>query len=533
MKRTRELLMMLVAVAMMVTLFCVPVIAEEKDIYTCQLYSTVTDAGEVVSKMIINFGEGKEVSNVDVNTFKVHAIASTEAFRNANPVYNMSGDYEIDRQIEKVEVSGSQVIIYFNENEGATLSYLYGYDADTNTYNTVIGRNYPADLTYTVEQIQPLTLNTVDTDKSILSSDENYFGSYICDASQLINDETTQFKAVQDKINYQFHEGSNDTLIVWFHGNGEGDIASSGNNVAQMLANRGTVAWTTDNAQNIFGNAYVMAFQAPDSWYYAQRDNLLEIAYDEIQTVVEKYNIDPEKIIVSGCSAGGYMTTRMIIAYPNLFTAAMINCPALDVASDRGGTTPTDDELASIKDSKTAIWLMQADADTTVQTADCSVRLFEALTGVNVLADASGIQFTTIKQELYSDFTTYETDDGKYKISLYDTNENGQLEFAEDYNFDGINELVEYSNHWSWIYTLINNPKSADNTNIWQWAASYLQKDVKEDNLTTIPSKTETKTEDSTTMSPVQTGDKSLIAIYGLLFIIASGGFIVVKRKFN
>ncbi len=118
----------------------------------------------------------------------------------------MSGDYEIDRQIEKVE---------------ATLSYLYGYDADTNIYNTVIGRNYPADLIYTFEQIQSLTLNTVDTDKSILSSDKNYFGSYTCDASQLINDETTQFKAVQDKINYQFHEGINDTLIVWSHGNGE------------------------------------------------------------------------------------------------------------------------------------------------------------------------------------------------------------------------------------------------------------------------------------------------------------------------
>ena len=59
--------------------------------------------------------------------------------------------------------------------------------------------------------------------------------------------------------------------------------------------------------------------------------------------------------VFSGCSAGGYMTTRMLIAYPDLFAAAMINCPALDVADARGGETPTDAELASIKNSDTAI----------------------------------------------------------------------------------------------------------------------------------------------------------------------------------
>lgn len=39
--------------------------------------------------------------------------------------------------------------------------------------------------------------------------------------------------------------GMRDSLIVWFHGNGEGDYNGSQNNVAQLLANRGTVAWAT------------------------------------------------------------------------------------------------------------------------------------------------------------------------------------------------------------------------------------------------------------------------------------------------
>ena len=101
---------------------------------------------------------------------------------------------------------------------------------------------------------------------------------------------------MENGINYQYYDAGNaDSLIVWFHGNGEGDYNGSQNNVAQLLANRGTVAWATDEAQDIFGNAHVMAFQAPDTWYYAQKDGLLEKAYNEIQEVVAKKGINPKK----------------------------------------------------------------------------------------------------------------------------------------------------------------------------------------------------------------------------------------------
>ncbi len=36
-----------------------------------------------------------------------------------------------------------------------------------------------------------------------------------------------------------------------------------------------------------FGGAHVMAFQAPDTWYYAQNDGLLEKAYNEINEVIK------------------------------------------------------------------------------------------------------------------------------------------------------------------------------------------------------------------------------------------------------
>ena len=45
-----------------------------------------------------------------------------------------------------------------------------------------------------------------------------------------------------------------------------------------------------------------MSFQAPDTWYYAQKDGLLEKAYNEIQDVISKKGIDPKKEYDSGSS---------------------------------------------------------------------------------------------------------------------------------------------------------------------------------------------------------------------------------------
>ncbi|WP_239406515.1 prolyl oligopeptidase family serine peptidase, partial [Erysipelatoclostridium sp. An15] len=282
---------------------------EAKDIYPVELHTEVTDAGQVVSKMVIDYGSSYKVSGVTKDTFIVHAKASTEAIREGTDL--TAGDYDIDRKIVKVETDGQYVTVYFDMSEGATLSYLSA------------GRNYPADLTYTVIQNSPITLTAADG----RVIDDMYSAIYTADTSNMIDKETSKFQSiiVDGGINYQYYDAQEgDSLIVWFHGNGEGDYNNSQNNVAQMLGNRGTVAWATDEAQDIFGGADVMAFQAPDTWYYAQRDGLLEKAYNEIQEIIKTKGIDPDKVYVSGCSAGGYMTTRMLIAYPDLFKAAMI-----------------------------------------------------------------------------------------------------------------------------------------------------------------------------------------------------------------
>ena len=461
MKIMKKAFAMFVAVFTLLATLCMVPVSAATTV-AAQLYGRIEDNGQAIYKMVLDYGNVK-VSGVDKDTYTVHAKTTTEGKRPADE--KAYGDYD--------------------QNTPVKVSAMDGTDLGEDTF------------------------------------------VYSC-TNTVVDEEAVKFTSVkvENGINYQYYDAGNaDSLIVWFHGNGEGDYNGSQNNVAQLLANRGTVAWATDEAQDIFGNAHVMAFQAPDTWYYAQKDGLLEKAYNEIQEVVAKKGINPKKVYVSGCSAGGYMTTRMLIKYPNLFKAAMINCPALDVATKRGGETPTDEELASLKNSPTAIWLVQGATDGTVNTEDCSKRIFKALT------DGQEVVESRHEQELDSDFTTTETKDGKYKISLYDTTEAGKLQFGEDFDQDGVKTLVEFSNHWSWIYTLNNNPESADGTSIWKWAANYnvadtsAKTDDKKDGTQTPSQPTADKKSQS-----VKTGDNAVISSYAIMMLLAAGAYTTIKK---
>lgn len=509
MKIMKKFMAIAIVAAMALVTYVVPVAADGPSNVTAQLYARVEDNGQAIYKVVLDYKNVK-VSGVDKDTYTVHVKATTQGKRPDDET--AYGDYDKDRQIVKVVENGTTVELYLHENDGAagTLSYL-----------ATGARNIPSDITYTIAQNKEVQLSAMDgTD---LGKENN--ANITCDNS-IIDEETSAFKSVkvENGINYQFHKGTNDTLIVWFHGNGEGDYiyngVANGNNVAQMLANRGTVAWTTDEAKAVFGDATVMAFQAPDTWYYAQKDKLLEKAYNEIQDVIKANGINAEKVYVSGCSAGGYMTTRMIIAYPELFKAAMINCPALDVADKRGGETPTDEELASIKKSKTAIWLVQGETDSSVATEECSKRMF------GILTEGQKLTSTRVDQNIQSGFTTQETADGKYKLSLYDTTDEGKLKFAEDFDQDGVLDYTEFSNHWSWVYTLRNNPKDASGTHIWQWAANYKAKADEKP----VETPTEKPVDANKTSTSVKTGDDSAIAVMASIMMLSAGAYATIKK---
>lgn len=438
--------------------------------------ATVTDAGQYVTQMTISF-QGNTPDPIDKDAFQVY-MTSTVDYGEAKGQPYAYYDATVPLTIERIENDGSDLVtFYFKADQAPTLTW------------TAEGRNYPAIIELSLSQTKPITVTTPEGDKLELTSAAYITDPAVTSYKELIDPEVMLFEGVQDEINYQFHKGTNDKLIVWFHGNGEGDFPTkdTNNNIAQILANRGGVAWVSDEAQAVFGDASVMAFQAPSMWYLALKDNLLEACEKEIQKVIKDNGIKADEVYVAGCSAGGFMSTRMIIAYPDLFKAAMISCPALDAANVRSETdnaTPTDDELKKLIDSKTGIWLVQGETDSSVDPELCSKRIWDIVTAgigeiaTNEFEGAEGIA---------SGFTTHETVNGKYRLSLYKTFElaevegltgekrqGGKIKCVEDLDQDGTwDDEVLYNDHWSWIYTLRNNPQTKDGTHIWEWAAAY------------------------------------------------------------
>lgn len=116
---------------------------------------------------------------------------------------------------------------------------------------------------------------------------------------------------------------SGDTLIVCFHGNGEGGVEGACNNYAPLAGNQMATTFIASEVQKSYKGAYVLAFQAPDYWYNdytAQAKRIIDQAKEE-------FGIN--QIFVTGLSAGGLMTERMLAKYGNYFSGALISCAAI------------------------------------------------------------------------------------------------------------------------------------------------------------------------------------------------------------
>ena len=73
-----------------------------------------------------------------------------------------------------------------------------------------------------------------------------------------------------------------------------------------------------------------------------------------IEKVVAEHSIDPEKIIVGGTSAGGFMTWRFAAARPDLVNAAFLMAPA---------DNPADMELEMYDRMELPIWVIHGVRD--------------------------------------------------------------------------------------------------------------------------------------------------------------------------
>ena len=385
-------------------------------IISYSLNAKVFDYGQnIVSIEIDTKGQGENIPNkqIDKDTFKVFAKGTLP--KDAGIVLDdktkSSGTFEVEREIEN---------IYVNDKGNIVINLKYGKDvAGANTLSYVTGdvsRNVLMDLEYRVEQ-----------KKGIKGYKTGFYRQ-----GKIVDEEADKFVAAKSKsgVNYQYFkpvnkdDGKKHPLIIWFHGNGEGGYKDYQNNVSQKLANRGAVAFAEDKTQKIFGGAYVVAPQADDTWYNNYTKGYIKSVKAMIDEFVSENNIDKNRIYVFGASAGGYMSFRMMIEYPDYFAAFSTSAAALDKAATSGGVATTAQDLMKIRNKP--LWMVHAKNDPTISYENTSKRVYDVLSKYGAI------------------------------LSSYPNVKIGE---------------TEYNGHWSWIYSLRNMPVNNKGEHLFEWMA--------------------------------------------------------------
>ncbi|MGX8834139.1 prolyl oligopeptidase family serine peptidase [Amedibacillus sp. YH-ame6] len=212
-------------------------------------------------------------------------------------------------------------------------------------------------------------------------------------------------------------------LIIWLHGMGEGgtdpNLVLLGNNVTNLVE---------DEIQSYYNGAYVLAPQTPTFWLNQGDGNMTNdgssmytsALMSLIEAYVEKHpDIDMERIYIGGCSNGGYMTMRMVIDYPEYFAAAFPICEAL---SD---TFISEEDIMKIRHMP--IWFTHAVYDELAPVDKTDIPLYKRLKE----AGASNVHYTMYDEVI----------DERYML------EDGKTPYT-------------YDSHFSWVYTLKNDPKT-------------------------------------------------------------------------
>lgn len=385
-------------------------------IISYSLNAKVFDYGQnIVSIEIDTKGQGKNIQNKQIakDTFKVFAKGTLpkEAGIVLDEKTKSLGTFEVEREIEN---------IFVNDKGNIVINLKYGKDvAGANTLSYVTGdvsRNVLMDLEYRVEQ-----------KKEIKGYKTGFYRQ-----GKVVDEEADKFVAAKSKsgVNYQYFkpvnkdDGKKHPLIIWFHGNGEGGYKDYRNNVSQKLANRGAVAFAEDEAQKIFGGAYVVAPQADDTWYNNYTKGYIKSVKAMIDEFVSENNIDKNRIYIFGASAGGYMSFRMMIEYPDYFAAFSTSAAALDKAATSGGVATTTQDLMKIRNKP--LWMVHAQNDPTISYENTSKRVYDVLSKYGAI------------------------------LSSYPNVKIGE---------------TEYNGHWSWIYSLRNMPVNDKGEHLFEWMA--------------------------------------------------------------
>ncbi len=328
-------------------------------------YNTIAevyDLGPFISRIILEPDYPISECGLDNETFRVHVArkekktgktVQVRASWDSDEAYPSEGERKVcaayisDRE-GRFSRYGSCITLEMEVDPRISLGSTIAFNG---TFNVQV------DCDYIITQIKPI----ISEDHKI----ENMVFSELNTKKTILSDEfitgKSEFLGIQ--LGYAAYQpvknGTKRPLLIWLHGAGEGGtdpiIAASGNKVVNLIS---------DKIQQYFGGAYVLVPQSPTMWmddgtgrYNTDGSSMyIEALKNLIDDYIAAYDdIDEDRVYIGGCSNGGFMTMKMIIAYPQMFAAAFPICEAL---SDE---FITDSDINRIK--KLPIWFTHAAND--------------------------------------------------------------------------------------------------------------------------------------------------------------------------
>ena len=453
---------------------------------TYSIYVEGYDWGCATKQIIVSLDH--EIDEVSTNTFKVVETTQETAIPLAQK--------DEERIVEEAYLSDASGNEVDESSKYVTLDLAVSPTVASPLVFTIpdLYNNYANPYYFTIELAQDNALTSNGKVVTSFNIDKEYTKKST--AADMFKQAAYQ---ASDGVSYKYASYSpaeaSDTLVVWLHGIGEGGTINTDPYVT-LLANKVT-ALAGEEFQNTVGGAHVLVPQCPTYWmdkdgtksnfnngniiadgtsYYQESLHELINAYKE--------EVGANKVVIAGCSNGGYMTFLMAMAYPNEYDAIVPICEAVP------DKVISDEQLEAVKDLP--MFFIYSLDDTTVPPVDHEIPTIERLRAMNA-------------SNLHVSVTEHVVDTS----GLY---------------FDENGNPYQYDGHWSWTY-FDNNASNCDECGIsvFDWIAKQIS--VKE----TVDVE---QVENPVQPSAPQTGDTSLIGVYGTVMLMAAG-YVFISRKEN
>lgn len=287
-------------------------------------------------------------------------------------------------------------------------------------------------------------------------------------------------------------------LVIWLHGGGEGGT----DNYITLLANKVT-SLVGDEFQSLFHGADIITPQVPTRWMdgvngQVTSGQVKSIYTEDLMALIKNHvdnnpNIDTNRIIIGGCSNGGYMVMEMILNYPEYFAAAFPICEAFTEAFI------TDEQISSLVENEVGIWFIHALEDKIISSTLCTIPTYKRL----IAAGATKVHMSTFNNVIDTTGRFLSSDrSGPY----------------------------EYNAHWVWVY-FFNNECYSDTTgeNAWVWLSQQTKAVDEESVQEPAPAPVERPMEATDIGTPsqnVKTGDDIDMLLFEIILVFSFLGFV-------